>query len=89
MWRYLEVDGVFIGRVSGQPPLSIEPDIKQTSYAGLRGKTFKNDDQLMAAVRAITPKAYRVAILVDDAAVIKMMDQLGIDIPVGPANCNR
>ena len=82
MWRFLEVDDVIIGPVSGREPIVVYPDVQHKLYAGLHGKVFKTDDDLLAAVRKIAPKAYRVAIRVDDGAVIKLLDQLGIDVPV-------
>ena len=80
MWRYLEVDGVVIGPVSGQAPNIINPDALHSLYAGLHGKVFVTDDDLIAAVREISPKAYRIAILVDDAAVIRLLDQRGVNV---------
>ena len=80
MWRYLEVDDVFIGAVSGQAPNIINPDPQHSEYSCLKGKKFTTDDDLIEAVREITPKAYRIAIRVDDAAVIRLLDKNGVDV---------
>ncbi len=82
MWRFLEVDDVIIGPIEGQGPTIVYPDVQHKLYAALHGKKFKTDDDLIDAVRKIEPSAYRVAIRVDDGAVIKLLDQLGIDIPM-------